>query len=379
MEFSFPFTEEQEILRRSARDFLGKECTTKLVRKTEEDEKGYDPELWRKMAQLGWFGLIFPEKYGGSGCTFEDLEVLLEEFGKAPLPGPFIPTVVLGGLAILQAGTEAQKQEFLSKIVNGEMILTLAWIETSASYEARDITLKAVRKNKDYILTGTKLFVPYAHVADYLLCVARTGDAGPEEDGITLFLIDAKSPGINYTLLPTIGSDFQQEINFDRVKVPSNMLLGELDKGWKLLSKISEYGIVAQCAFMLGAANRILDMSADYAKQRVQFGRPIGSFQAIQHKCVNMLIDLLAAKVSTYEATANLSKGLPATLEVSSAKAWVIEACKRISAEGHQIHAGVGLFPEHDLQLYTRRIKGMEPFFGDADFHLEKVARQFGL
>ena len=379
MEFSFTFTEEQEILRKSARDFLQKECPTKLVRKVEDDDKGYDSGLWRKMAQLGWMGLVFPEEYGGSNCTFEDLVVLLEEFGQALVPGPFMPTVVCGGLPILWAGTDTQKGEFIPGIVKGEIMLTLAWVEASASYEAGGVALKATRQNKDFIITGQKLFVPYAHIADYLLCVARTRDGVNKEDGITLFLIDAKSNGIEYIPLKTIGSDRQYEINFHGVKVPQDAILGEMDKGWEIVNKISEYAVVTQCAFMLGCANRAMDITVEYAKQRVQFKRQIGSFQAVQHKCANMFIDLLASKMATYEAASYLSRGLKGTMEVSSAKALVIESCKRISAEGHQIHGGVGLFPEHDLQLYTRRIKGMEPFFGDADFHREKVAQQLGL
>ena len=373
------FSEEQNMLRDSAHKFLEKECPKALVREMEKDEKGYPPELWRKMAEQGWMGLVIPEEYGGIGGNFLDLTVLLEEMGRALLPGPFFSTVVLGALPIIMAGTEEQKKEFLTRIANGEMILTLALTEMSNRHDADGIEVKAVTEGENYVINGTKLFVPYAHISDSMVCATRTKDGVPSEQGITLFIIDSKSPGIHCTVLKTIAADKQCEVIFNNVKVPKKNLLGELDEGWEVLQRITQQATVADCALMVGGAQQVLEMSVSYAKERVQFNRPIGSFQAIQHKCADMSTDVEGAKYITYQAAWKISEGLPYAMEVSMAKAWVNEAYRRTCMEGHQIHGGIGFTKEHDMELYFRRAKAMEIAFGDAEYHRELVARQMGL
>ena len=373
------FSEEQEMLRTTARDFLTNECPAELVKQLAEDEKGYSPEMWKKMAELGWMGLTFPEEYDGMGMTFLDLVVLLEEAGRACLPGPYFSTVVLAGYTIMEAASEEQKKELLTKIANGDLIVTLAVTEPSARYEPDAITVKASPDKDDYVINGTKLFVPDANIADYIICVARTKDGASPEDGLTLFLVDAKSPGITTTLLKTIAGDKQCEVLFEDVRVPKENIIGELDKGWPVVEKVLEKATVGLCAQMVGGAQKALDMSVDYAKERVQFGRPIGSFQAIQHYCANMVTDVDGSKYITYEAAWKVSEGLPATMEVSMAKAWVNEAYRRVTLLGHQIHGAIGFCEDHDMPLYFKRAKGSEPTFGDADFHREMVAKQLGL
>jgi len=373
------FTEEQEMLRTAARDFLEKECPKTLLKEMAEDEKGYTPELWRKMAELGWMGLAFPAEYDGMGMSFLDLVVLLEEMGNACVPGPFFSTVILGGFTILEAGSEEQKKEFLPKISNGDLILTLAQTEPSAKYDPASITVKAVPDKDDYVISGTKLFVDNAHIADYIICVARTKNGASPEEGITLFLVDTGTAGLTTTLLKTIAGDKQCEVIFDNVRVPKKNMLGELDKGWPVVEKTLEKATVALCAQMVGGAQAALDMSVAYAKDRLQFGRPIGSFQAIQHYCANMVTDVDGSKYITYEAAWKVSEGLPATMEVSMAKAWVSEAYRRVTLLGHQIHGGIGFCIDHDMPLYFKRAKAGEPTFGDADWHREIVATQLGL
>jgi alkylation response protein AidB-like acyl-CoA dehydrogenase len=311
--------------------------------------------------------------------TFFDLIILLEEMGRSCLPGPFFSTVVLGGLTILDAGTEEQKKEFLSKIANGDLIITLALTEPSASYDPASITVKATPDGDDYVINGTKLFVPDANVADYLVCVTRTKEGASPGDGITLFLVDAKSSGIATTLLKTIAGDKLCEVIFDNVKVPNKNMVGELDKGWSVMERILEKSTVALCAQMVGGAEATLEMSVQYAKDRIQFGRPIGSFQAIQHHCANMVTDVDGSKYIMYEAAWKVGEGLPATMEVSMAKAWVTEAYQRVTLLGHQIHGGIGFTEEHDMPLYFKRAKAAEATFGDADWHREAVARELGL
>jgi alkylation response protein AidB-like acyl-CoA dehydrogenase len=371
-------SEDQKMLRTTARDFLAKECPKQFVREMEQDEKGYSPELWLKMAQLGWLGLPFPERYGGGGGSFLDLVVLLEETGRACLPGPFLSSVVLSGLPILAAGSEEQKKKFLPAIAQGK-IFTLALTEADGSYEAASIKTRATPDKDNYIISGIKLFVPDAHIADHLLCLTRTREDSPGAEGLSLFIIDAKSQGISYTLLITIASDKQCEVVFDKVRIPITSILGELDEGWGVVEKTLQYAAIAKCAEMVGAAQQVLEMSVDYAKQRVQFDRPIGSFQAIQHHCANMLIDVDSMRYLTYQAAWLLSEDLPAAKEVAMAKAWGSQAIRRVTALGHQIHSGVGYTMDHDLQLYFRRGKAAEVLFGDANFHRELIASQLGL
>ena len=373
------FSEEQEMLRTSARDFLANECPKDLVRQMADDERGYTPELWRKMAELGWMGLAFPEEYDGMGMSFFDLIILLEEMGRACLPGPFFSTVVLAGLTVLDAGTEEQKKDLLTKISNGDLIMTVALTEPSARYDAASVAVKATPDGDDYVINGTKLFVADANVADIMVCVTRTTEGASPEDGITLFLVDAKSPGIETTLLKTIAGDKLCEVAFDNVRVPKTNMLGEPDKGWPVVERILEKATAALCAQMVGGAEATLEMSVNYAKERVQFGRPIGSFQAIQHHCANMVTDVDGSKYITYEAAWKVSEGLPATMEVSMAKAWVTQAYQRVTLLGHQIHGGIGFTEEHDMPLYFKRAKAAEATFGDADWHREVVAKQLGL
>jgi len=372
-------SEEQEMLKTSARDFLQKECSKQLVKQLDESDTGYSPELWRKMAELGWMGLIFPEKYGGSGGSFLDLIVLLEEMGHNILPGPFFSTVVLGGLTVLAAGSEEQKKEFLPKIANGEMILALALTEPSASYDAASIKAKATAHNDDYIIKGTKLFVLDANVADCILCVARTKETKNPEDGLTIFLVDAKSPGIKCTLLKTLARDKQCEIVLDNVTLPKKNILGKLDQGWPIVKDTLQKATAAKCAEMVGGAQAALEMTVKYAKERVQFNRPIGSFQAIQHYCANMVTDVDGARFITYKAAWKLSEGLPAIKDVAVAKAWTSEAYGRVTLLAHQIFGAIGFTMDHDIHLYYRRAKAGEIMFGDGDFQRAIVAQELGL
>ncbi len=375
----FSLTEEQEMLRKTTRDFLATECPKKLVREMAEDEIGHPLELWQKMSEVGWLGLIIPEHYGGSGASFFELVVLLEEMGRACLPGPFFSTVVLGGLTLLESGSNEQKEELLPELAQGKLLLTLALTEPDVKYSADGIQTKAIQENEDFVIQGTKLFVPDAHVSNYLICAARTKETGIHEEGITLFLLDSKSPGINCTLLNTMVGDKQCEVTFDNVKVPGRNILGKLDEGWPILEKVLEKATVARCAEMIGGAKQVLEMTVDYAKQRVAFGRPIGSFQGIQFYCANMLTDVDACSFITYEAAWRLTEGLPATQEVAMAKAWASEKFREIATLSHRIHGAIGFCEDHDLPLYFKRAKAWETSFGDANFHLDRIATKAGI
>ena len=370
--------EQQEMLKNFARDFLEKECPESLVREMEEDEKGYSPQLWKKMAEQGWMGLVIPENYGGAGMSLCELVVLLEEFGRALVPGPFISTVVLAATPIMEAGSEEQKKQYLTKIAAGETIMTLALTEPSAKWSADGVTLTAKKDGGDYVLNGTKLFVPDAHVSDYMVVVARTGGSG--EDGITLLIVDSKSPGIKFDVLKTIAADKQCEVTFENVKVPAANLLGAEGKGWPVVEKTEKVATVAACAYLVGLSQMDFDVTLNYAKERVQFGRPIGSFQAIQHKLADAVIDVDGSRFITYKAAWSMAEGEPdADLMISMAKAWASDASRRVVAHGQQIHGGIGFTKEYKIQLYFRRQKWMELMWGDGDYHREKVAQLMGV
>jgi len=372
----FELGEEQVMLKTSARDFLEKECPKQLVRDMIEDEKGYSPELWKKMADLGWMGLTLPEEYGGVGMSFLDLAVLLEEMGRALLPSPFMPSVVLAGHPIMAAGTEEQKGQFLPQIANGDMIMTLTFMEPSGGGEASDVTVTATPSGENFIINGTKLFVPDAHVADYLLCVTRTKDSPNKEDGITLFLVDAKTDGIQTEVLKTITGEKLCEVTFNNVAVPKKNILGELDKGWTIIERVLLEATVAESAWITGGARWVLETTIEYAKERIQFGRPIGSFQAIQHKLANMAVEVEGATSIMYYAAWALSENDPSMpLAASMAKAWCSDAYKHATFDGVQLHGGIGFTWDHDMHLYFKRAKTCEVTFGDGNYHREKVAQ----
>ncbi len=375
----FALTEEQEMLRKMARDFLVSRCPKKFVREMEKDEKGFTPEFWQEMAGLGWMGLAFPEKYGGGGGSFLDLTILLEEMGRACMPGPFFSSAVLGGLAILTAGNEAQKAEFLPRIASGKLIATLALTEASASYDPVAISTTASLEGNSYVLNGTKLFVSDGQVADWLIVAARTKKTTNKKEGISLFLVKAGSPGIQCTPLKTIAGDKQAEVVFHNVAVDKDKLLGEVDKGWTTVDTVLCYAAVGKAAEMVGGAQQVLEMTTSYAKERVQFDKPIGSLQAIQHYCANMAIDLDGSRFIAYQAAWALSEKLSCAREVSIAKAFVSDAYRRIMVLAHQIHGAIGFTEDHDLPLYYRRAKAGELSFGDGDIHRELVAQGMGL
>ena len=362
------FSELQEMLRKVARDFLQDECPISLVRESEQSDEGYSAELWRKMAQLGWMGLILPEEFGGAGSSFLDLVLIIEEMGRALVPGPFIPTVC-SGLAVLRYGSEEQKRQLLPKVADGEVILSPAFNRPLSSVAAAKEEVS--RSDGGYVLTGTRLFVPYAHVADWLLYMADDEGKG------TLFLIDRSSRGISLSPLETVALDKQWEVVLDGVTVPQASVL--VERGEEIISQVQEWGALAWAAFILGGLEQVLDMSVEYAKQRIQFDRPIGSFQAIQHQCADMVMDVDGVRFLCYEAAWKLGKGLPATKEVSMAKARASDASRRVCLLGIKIHGGVGITVEHDMQLYFRRAKAAELAFGDGDLHREIVAREMGL
>jgi alkylation response protein AidB-like acyl-CoA dehydrogenase len=375
---NFGFSEEQELLRSTARKFFENELPSTVVRTLMETPEGMTPALWSKLGEQGWLGLIYPEAYDGMGLGLVDLVVLMEEMGRAVVPGPYFSTVMLGALAILEAGNEAQKKEWLPKIATGEKRVSLAWMEPSATLGPDGVTLPAAQKNGSYTLSGTKLFVPDAHTADAIVVAARTG-MGKSEDGVALFLVPRGAAGVDVKLLPTMDQTRKLcEVTLKDVRLGGESLLGGAGAGWKPLARVIDRATVALCAEMCGGAQKVLDMTVEYAKIRQAFGRPIGSYQGVKHKAADMLVDVENSKSITYYAAWALDEGVTeGPLATSMAKAYVSDAYRRVSAAGIQLHGGIGFTWEHDF--YFKRAKGSEFTFGDATYHRERVAQLVNL
>ena len=366
----FALSAEQELLKKEARHFLETECPKSMVKKLEASELGYSPEMWKKMADLGWLGLILPEAYGGVGGSLLDLAVMLEEVGRTTAPSPIFSTMVMGVLPILEAGNEQQKKHLLPRVANGEVLLTMALAEPEADYQPQYLSTNATHhKDGVFSITGTKLFVQNAHTANYLLVVARTGKVNAAGDGISIFIIDSDTSGVASTPLITIAADKQFEVMLDKVPCSNNDVLGGLNKGWPIVESTLRKATALQCVEMVGVAHKALELTAGYAATRIQFARPIGSFQAVQHRLADMLTDVESARWLSYQAVWRLDKGLPAAREVSIAKAWTSDACQRVVSGAHHIHGGVGFDVDYDLHYHFRWSKALELNLGSAPIH----------
>jgi alkylation response protein AidB-like acyl-CoA dehydrogenase len=377
----FAFDGEQEALRATARSFLEVHSSSGRVREAMRTERGYDLETWRRMTrELGWTSVIVPEKYGGAGLTYVELVGLLEEMGRALLCAPFFSTVCLAANALLLGGDEVQKRAELPRIAAGEITATLAYMEANGRWDASGIAARAARDGSDFVLTGTKSFVLDGHTADLLVVAARRdGSRGP--DGVSLFLVPGDAPGLERRRRPTMDQTrTQAELTLRQVRVPRAGLLGDEGAGWNVLERVLDLAAVALAAEQVGGAQRCLDMSIAYAKERVQFGRPIGSFQAIKHKCADMLLRVESARSASYFAGWTAATGgeeLPVL--ASLAKAYCSEAYFHCAAEALQIHGGIGFTWEHDVHLYFKRAKSSEALLGDVAYHRERVAQGIGL
>ena len=371
------FSEEQALLRDSAKKFLEAECPTPYVRARMAEPEAVTAEFWAKLAEQGWLGILFPEELGGSGLGMVDLVVLLEEMGRAVMPGPYFSTALLGGAAILEAGSRAQKAEILPKIAAGELKATLALCEAEARWDARGVRMAARAGGSDWRLSGTKLFVPDAQTADQIVVAARTREGSAAEDGVSLFLVPRQAAGLSIKPLPTIDETRKAcEVRFDNVALPPEALLGEAGGGWAALARVIDRAIVALSAEMCGLAERVLAMTTEYAKIRIAFDKPIGSYQGVKHKAADMLVDVENAKSLTYYAAWALDEGdKEAPLAAAMAKAQASDAARRVAAAGIQLHGGIGMTWEHDLHLYLKRAKANEVAFGDAAWQRERAAR----
>jgi alkylation response protein AidB-like acyl-CoA dehydrogenase len=370
------FSDEQELIRESAREFFEKECPRERVRELKQDPKGYDPIMWQSMVDLGYTGLAIPEEFSGTEGEFLDLVAFMEEVGRNIAPSPFFATVVLCAFPILHFGTHQQKQRTLPAIASGGEIWSLALNETSFHFQSSDIKLRATLQGETYLLNGRKLFVPYGHVAKHFLVVARTGEGDDLGKGITLFMVEADSPGIQVRMIPTTAHDMRYEVHFDQVKVSENNILGAKDKGWDVVEYTLQHGAILKCAEMLGGAQAVLDLTTRYIKQRVQFNKPIGSFQALQHRMVDLFSQIEGLKYLVYEGAWSINIGSPSKMLISMAKAKANRIYQQVCFDGMIMHGAIGFTEEMDIGLYHLRTKAMEFDCGGTDFHNERIATE---
>ena len=369
----FGISEEQEQLKTSAREFLAGECPTTFVRKVMASEDGAGAELYAQIAKLGWNGLIIPEKFGGAGLTMLDMAVLLEEQGYAAMPGPFLSSVIAAS-ALTEFGADAIRQKWLPAMAEGKAIGTLAIAEEDDGIEPASIRARAIRKGSEAIINGRKMFVPYAHIADFIIVAARIGDT---PDNVTLFAIDAKSPGVEIKLLK--GLDLTRRVcsvTLKDVHVESGV---ELEGSGSAFRRLIDVASVAVAADSLGGAQRALEMAVEYSKVREQFGKPIGSFQALKHAAAEIVSELEPARALLWYAAYALDADPKAAPRAAAmAKARLSEVYSRTTDKAVLMHGGIGFTWEHDIHLWFKRSRFNESYFGSPSYHRERVAQLGG-
>jgi alkylation response protein AidB-like acyl-CoA dehydrogenase len=375
----FGLSEEQELLQQSARDFLARECPTALVRQVTCSDDGFPRALYEKMAGMGWTGLIIPEALGGLGLTMLDLAVLAEEMGRAALPGPFFSSAVLATMTLLASAAASHKKYWLPRLAAGEVVGALAFIEESDRLDPPGIAARCIKTRSGYRLDGTKAFVTDAHVADFVIAAFRSRGAGGT--GICLFVVPRDTPGM--TIRPLQDMDQTRrpcEVVFRDVEVPASARLADEKTGWKVLSRVMDAACVVLAADSLGGAQRALEMSVEYSKVREQFGRPIGSFQALKHMAAEMVSEIEPARsLVWYAAYAFDRVRRDAARAAAMAKARLSDVYCRTTNRAVQMHGGIGFTWEHDLHFWFKRAKWNETAFGNATFHRERVAQLAGL
>jgi len=369
----FDFNTEQDMLRKSVAEFLKKECPSELVKEIEDSDEGYSAKLWKKMAQLEWMGIHFPEECEGFEDPFTNLMIILEEMGKTAFPSPFFSTVIMCGLTIMEGGSDKQKKDLLTKIAKGKLIMALAQYEEDASYLPSAVKMPATPTGDDYVLDGKKMFVMDANIAQKLIVAARTGE------GLSLFLVNAKNPGITVNKMPTIGKDNSCEVIFDSVAVSKDDMIGEPGQGEEILDSVLKKAAVAKCAEMLGGCQTAIEMSADYARTRIQYDVPIGAQQSIQHYLADMQIAYDTNINLFYKVAWMVDEGEDFSTDASALKGRLNEMYNFVVDRAVQIHGGVGTTREFDVGLYFRRAKAFELMLGDTQYHYEHVAQGLGL
>ena len=366
-------TDEHRMLAETARSFVERACPSDVVRAIERSERGFLDEHWRTLSDLGFVGLLIPAEYGGGGRGVFDLVVLAEQLGRGPLPSPLVASGVLGALPIVLVGSEELRQRWLPKLAQGTAIATVGLLEPGARDEWAEPRLRLHVARGVARLSGTKILVPFASSCDIVLVTART------DDGTNIVVVDPKQAAVTIRRQEDGGGEPVYEVSFDDAVADAAEIIATPDTAPALLDRMLDRASVVALASVIGGAERALELSVEHAKTREQFGQPIGAFQAVAHRCVDMLTDLDACRMLCYQAAAALDAERVADLELGAAQGYATEALRRIYINAHQVHGAIGFSMEHDLQLYSRRAKVFELSYGGATRHRERVAGFMGL
>ena len=365
------FDAEQDMLRDTVRGLCATASPLSVVRELEDDPVGYSPELWKQLAHLDLIGLQLPEQYGGSGMTALEGAVVYEEFGRSLAPSPHFVSSILSGGALARAGSQAQKQEWLPRIVSGEAILTPAWLEPEGGFGPNGVQVRAVPDGDGFVLTGTKRHVAFARAATALVVLARTGDAPSDVD---LFLVDPSADGVTLTQQMTLASDTQYRVDLDRVRVTPADRLGAAGTGWSTWDTVMHDGIILAAAQAVGGAQYALEITVQYAKDRQQFDKPLGAFQALAHYLADAVTAVDGAEVLVHEAAWARSEGRTVAKLAPMAKLFACQTFRDVTATAQQIFGGIGFTVEFDIQLYFRRAKQLQISWWDTRYLEELVA-----
>ncbi len=373
-------TEEQEMLKESARGFLDEKAPVAALRKLrdERSEDGFSRALWKEMAEMGWAGILVDEAHGGSGFGFVGAGVLAEEMGRTLTASPFLSTSILAATALNKFANEAQRGEHLPRISAGAVVMALG-VDEGRKHGPANIAMKAEKSGNGFKLSGSKTFVADGHVADKVIVAARTGGVAGEEAGISLFLVDAKAKGVSAERTAMVDSRNAARLNFENVAVTGEDVIGDIDNGYMALEGVLSAGRAGLAAELSGAAQQAFQMTTDYLKQRTQFGKVIGSFQALQHRAAHLYCEIELVKSATLKALQDLDNAFGmASVTCSLAKAKAGEVAKLASQEAIQMHGGIGMTDEYDIGLYMKRIRVAQEMFGDASYHTDRIARMRG-
>jgi alkylation response protein AidB-like acyl-CoA dehydrogenase len=373
----FELSEDQVLLQESVQRFVQDNYSFEQRRKIVDNDKGFSETHWKQFAELGWLGMAFPEAVGGYGGTPVETMIVMEEFGKGLVAEPFVSTVVLGGGAIIAGGSVEQQQEIIGKISEGELKLALAFAERQSRYNLADVETKAEAVGNDYILSGAKSVVFGAPSADKFIVSARTSGGSREEVGISLFLVDSNAAGVAVRGYPTVDGLRAGEVTLNKVKIPGSAMVGGKDQGFDILDHVIDHAIAATAAEATGAMSALNNMTLEYIKTREQFGQPIGKFQVLQHRMVDMFIAHEEAKSMSMMVAMRVSDEdfRERRKAASACKVQIAKSCRFVGQQAIQLHGGIGMTDEYAAGHYFKRLTMIDRSFGDSDFHLARFGQ----
>jgi alkylation response protein AidB-like acyl-CoA dehydrogenase len=375
MALDLELTEIEEILKNTALSFMKRDVPKNLVQALLDSDTGYNEVIWKKAVEMGWLGIIIPEKYGGSESSLTSAGVLFEVLGSGPLPGPYFSTGILGSLIISTAASEEQKESILPAVARGEQIVTMALTESDYGWDPAAVQTTAIRKNGDFVIDGLKLFTLDAGAATHFIVVARTGKGAEPDKGLSLFLVDKDTPGVSVNRVPGFLAGRSFEVKLDSVGVPESDMIGDKDEGWPVLAEAMEKSIPVLCAYKVGGCQSLIEMALEYSRDRVQFGQPIGRFQRVQDHIIDMVHHTEAARWSTYEALWKLDQQIPATESVHLAKVLSSHGYWEVVTLAHQVLSGISYSMEHPASFHTRTSRSLYNFLGEPAYHRQQLAR----